>query len=240
MNSRFTLNEISEVPYYGKKFPFIPWSFASKMKVSFVFAKVLYHKIGLVRFLTFWLYVFPLKAFSLYRRNKEGLKLMQNSFGKMAEVEWFLLVVIYRYLEQFKDADFAYAFAKEAIQEASKFMMSDFYQAKILARFEDPFEAFWLYHKAMFEDDPNYPNELIDEGDCKTMIVHECKNCIIAELTIPELAKLGCDHDVTGYKSIEKLVKMEFRRPQTIAKDDKPCQFMFFKEGTAPDDIEIK
>ena len=30
-------------------------------------------------------------------------------------------------------------------------MMNDFYQAKELANFEDPFEAFWEYHKAMFD-----------------------------------------------------------------------------------------
>ena len=237
---KLKLSEIKNVPYYGKHFPFIPWSFISKMKVSLVFAKTLYQKIGLFQFLKFWTYFLPLNIFKTYRKDKKGLKMMKKSFGLMAEIEWLLLVVIYDFLKNMKDKDFAYQFSKDAIQRASKFMMSDFYQAKILSKFEDPFEAFWLYHKAMFKDDPNYPNELIDEGNCKIMIVHECKNCIVSQLTIPELAKLGCDHDITGYKSIEKLTKMEFRRPQTIAKDNKPCKFMFFREGTAPDNIAIK
>ncbi len=165
---------------------------------------------------------------------------MKNAFGQMAKLEWLLLVQIYNYLSNKKDKDFAYQFAKDAIQKASKFMMSDFYQAKELAKFDDPFEAFWQYHKAMFTNDPNYPNELIDEGNLKIMIVSDCKNCQISNLTIPELSTLGCDHDITGYKSIEKLTKMEFRRPQTIAKDGKPCKFMFFREGTASKGIAIK
>lgn len=117
-------------------------------------------------------------------------------------------------------------------------MMADFYQADLLSRFEDPFEAFWAYHRAMFADDPNYPNELLDvSDDLKVMVVHECRNCRIAELTLPELAPLGCDHDITGYKAIEERTGMEFRRPVTLAKDGQPCRFMFYRAGTAPDEV---
>ena len=59
-------------------------------------------------------------------------------------------------------------------------MMNDFYQADRLAEFEDPFEAFWAYHKAMFQNDPNYPNEMIEEYNRRVMIVHDCRNCEIA------------------------------------------------------------
>jgi hypothetical protein len=52
-----------------------------------------------------------------------------------------------------------------------------------LAAFEDPFEAFWSYHKAMFRDEK------------------------------------------TG---------MEFRRPETHAKDGVPCRFIFYHKGTEP------
>ena len=119
-------------------------------------------------------------------------------------------------------------------------MMNDFYQADRLADFADPFEAFWSYHKAMFQDDPNYENELFDHGNLKVMIVHRCRNCEIARLTVPELAPIGCDHDITGYKAIEAKTDMEFRRPETLAKDGRPCRFMFYRKGTAPkDDYEI-
>lgn len=240
MNTKKQLSEINQVPYYGKSFPFIPWTFMSKAKVSIVFAKIFYKKTGLLTFLNFWLIQLPFNAITTLRTNKKGLGLMKDSFGSMAKLEWFLLIEIYHFLEKRNNKEYAYQFAKEAIQESSKFMMSDFYQAEQLANFEDPFEAFWQYHKAMFDNDPNYPNEFIEKENCKTMIVHDCRNCEIAKLTIPELAPLGCDHDITGYKSIEKLTKMEFRRPQTLAKDGLPCKFMFFREGTAPQNIETK
>ncbi|MCB1143919.1 MAG: L-2-amino-thiazoline-4-carboxylic acid hydrolase [Leptospiraceae bacterium] len=236
---RIPISEISKLPYYGNKFPFIPYSFQSKIKVSIVFAKHLYKMIGFFPFLLFWLFI----PFHLYRTNskyKEGVRLMGHAFGFMARIEWLLLLVIYDLINNKYGKEKAYQFSKNAIQDASKFMMNDFYQADILAKFEDPFEAFWEYHKAMFANDPNYPNEFIEDTDCKVMIVKKCQNCEISKLSIPDLAPLGCDHDITGYKSIEDKVNMEFRRPQTLAKDGLPCKFMFFRKGSAPENLEIK
>lgn len=240
MKNARPISDIKKIPYYGKSFPFIPWTFVSKVKVSLVFLKTFYKKTSILSFLSFWTLRLPFSTLKTLGKNKKGLHLMKESFGRMAKLEWFLLIEFYNFIEKKNNKEYAYQFAKEAIQKASEFMMSDFYQAKKLAKFQDPFEAFWEYHKAIFSDDPNYPNELIDEGDCKIMLVHDCRNCEIAKLTIPELASLGCDHDITGYKSIEQLTNMEFRRPQTLAKDGKPCKFMFFREGTAPQNIDIK
>lgn len=236
---KLPLSEISKVAYFGKSFPFIPYSFTSKVKVSLVFAKHLYKTLGLFPFIGFWL-ALPFRWFPTIKKYKEGIQLMGNSFGWMARLEWILLLAIYDVLEKKFSTDKAYQFSKEAIQDASQFMMNDFYQADTLAKFEDPFEAFWAYHKAMFKDDPNYPNEFIEEGDCKTMLVHKCQNCEISKLSIPGLSPLGCDHDITGYKAIEDKVQAEFRRPQTLAKDGLPCKFMFFRKGTAPEGIETK
>jgi hypothetical protein len=143
-------------------------------------------------------------------------------------------LIIYRVLERKEGKEKAYRYAKKAIQDSSQFMMNDFYQAVRLPDFEDPFEAFWCYHKAMFQDDSNYPNEFIEDTNLKMMVVHQCRNCEIAKLTIPELASLGCDHDITGYRAIEEKAQMEFRRPVTLAKDGEPCRFMFYRKGTTP------
>ena len=227
------ITEVKTLPYYGRHFPFIPWKFTSKLRVSLVFAGNLLQELGLIRFVVFWL-LMPFRAVSVYPKFKAGFRLMGSQFGLMAEIEWLLLVIIYQVLEKQHGKAHAYEFAKEAIQKSSLFMMSDFYQADRLADFEDPFEAFWAYHKAMFQDDPNYPNEFIEEEDLRVMIVQQCRNCEIARLTLPELAPLGCDHDITGYKAIEAMAQMEFRRPETLAKDGKPCRFMFYRKGTAP------
>lgn len=227
------LSEVKKLPHYGEHFPFIPWSFASKLRVSWVFTVRLLEEIGLLRFAAFWLEM-PFRMLPVHRELRDGFRMTRRRFGVMAEMEWTLLVLIYRDIEKRSGKQRAYAFAKDAIQRSSLFMMNDFYQADRLAEFADPFEAFWSYHQAMFRDDPNYPNELRDEGDRKVMVVHQCMNCEISRLTIPELATLGCDHDITGYKAIEEKTQMEFRRPVTLAKDGKPCEFMFYRKGKVP------
>lgn len=229
------LGEIRQVPHYGEAFPFIPWKMSSKIRVSWVFTKHLFRATSLLPFVGFWL-LLPLRLVPAYRKYRDGFRLMGAKFGFMAKMEWLLLVIIYRDLEKKRGAEEAYLYAKKAIQDASGFMMNEFYQADHLAEFADPFEAFWSFHKAMFRHDPNFPNEIIEERDLKIMIVHECSNCKIAGMTIPELAPLGCDHDITGYKAIEQKVQMEFRRPQTLAKDGKPCRFMFYRRGSAVQD----
>ncbi len=229
-------DEVSALPHYGQHFPFLPRSTATKLRVSRVFARNLHAELGWSRFLGFWLRL-PVALIPAVRTSRAGFALMGRTFGVLAEFEWILLVVIYRDLARTSGKQRAYQFAKAAIQQSSRFMMNEFYQADRLAGFDDPFEAFWSYHKAMFADDPNYPNELVDHGDLKMMIVHQCRNCEIAALTVPELAPLGCDHDITGYQAIQDKVRMEFRRPVTLAKDGQPCRFMFYRQGTAPDDI---
>lgn len=229
-------DEVSALPHYGEHFPFLPWSMASRLRVSWVFARTLGAELGWSRFIGFWLRL-PVALIPAVRKDRAGFALMGRSFGFLAELQWMLLVVIYRDLAAKSGKQRAYLFAKEAIQRSSRFMMNEFYQADRLARFDDPFEAFWGYHKAMFADDPNYPNELVDHGDLKMMIVHRCRNCEIAALTVPELAPLGCDHDITGYQAIREKIGMEFRRPVTLAKDGQPCRFMFYRQGTAPDGI---
>ncbi len=236
---KLPVDQVKSLPYYGRSFPFIPWTLGSKLRVVWVFAGNLLSELGPIRFAVFWL-LLPLRLVPAFVRFRDGFRLMGRRFGFMAETEWLLLVIIYGVLARRDGKEKAYLFAKKAIQDGSRFMMNDFYQADRLAEFEDPFEAFWSYHKAMFRNDPNYPNEFVEDENLKMMIVHQCRNCEIAGLTIPELAPLGCDHDITGYKAIEDKTEMEFRRPVTLAKDGTPCRFMFYRKGTAPEgDAEI-
>ena len=56
----------------------------------------------------------------------------------------------------------------------------------------------------------------------------------ITAIGCPELAKLGCDHDLAGYPVILDQVDAEFRRPCTLAKGGEYCDFNFYRKGTAP------
>ena len=78
--------------------------------------------------------------------------------------------------------------------------------------------------------------EMKREEDQLTIIVDYCSGCEISKaFDCPEVAKLGCDHDLAGYPVLIDRVNAEFRRPHTIAKGDDYCDFHFYRKGTAPD-----
>lgn len=239
--TKLPLTEISKVPYYGKSFPIIPRKASVRQKEMMAFIKVQFKEMGFFRTLGFWFTV-PFRLKGSYKKYKDGLDLTQKSFGKQAKMEWAFLFLSYNKMLKLKGEDYAYAFVKKSIQAAAPDVMNDMYQADYLKKFEDPFEAFWLYHKAIFKDDKDYPNYFIEDGEngAKEMIVTSCRNCDIANLSIPALAKMGCDHDCVGYPAISEQTQMDFRRPTTIAKGGDVCRFMFFRKGTAPNDLETK
>ncbi len=237
--SKRSLTDVKDVPYYGQNFPFIPWTWGARLKVSVIFSQHLYQQVGWWQFLQFWL-LLPFRIPVALRKHGKGLELMKSAYSSLAKFQWLLLIIIYEALEKRYNKAVAYAYAKAAIQDASRTIMNELYQADTLAQFEDPYLAFWEYHKAMFKDDDNFPNEIIEGEGVKKMIVHDCRNCAIAKMTIPELAPLGCDHDITGFQAISDKIGMDFRRPTTLAKDGKPCEFMFFRKGTAPEGLDTK
>jgi hypothetical protein len=74
------------------------------------------------------------------------------------------------------------------------------------------------------------------EGDEQTIVVSRCANVVLGKaFDCPEIAKLGCDHDLAGYPVILDRVNAEFRRPHSMAKGDEYCDFHFYRKGTAPD-----
>jgi len=128
--------------------------------------------------------------------------------------------------------------------------MPAFYQIDDLVKCEgDTFDNFVKFNIAWFNamnDEGTWiVDEITEEKDKLTIIVTECANCKFGKaFYCPEIAKLGCDHDLAGYPIILDRVNAEFRRPHTIAKGDKycdfhfyrkGCDFHFYRKGTAPD-----
>ncbi|MCA9936643.1 MAG: hypothetical protein KC415_22060, partial [Anaerolineales bacterium] len=139
---KLTLDQINTVPYYGKSFPFLPRKASVRNKEVWAFIKLQAKEIGLFPALAFWI-AMPFRLGGVYRQYKEGMDLMKKSFGAEAKMEWAFLILTYKDMEKRHDAEYAYDFIKRAIQAAAPFVMNDMYQADYLAKFEDPFEAFW-------------------------------------------------------------------------------------------------
>jgi hypothetical protein len=170
------IDQAIDLPYFGRKFPFIPRKLGSRLRISLVFSANHFREIGAIQFLAFFLRL-PSRLAPTHKDFQKGFELIRGRFGLVAEIEWLLLVILYKDLEKTRGKKKAYKFAQKSIQQSSYFMMKDFYQADRLADFEDLFEAFWSYFKAMFQNDPDFENEFVDEGHLKTMIFYKCLNC---------------------------------------------------------------
>jgi hypothetical protein len=163
------------------------------------------------------------------------------SISEDAASEITMLVSLFKQVAESDGKEEAYEFLKGIFQQMAVYSMPAYYQIDDLVQCEgDTFENFVKFNVAWFNamnDEGTWLVERMEqEKDKLTIIINACANCTISEaFDCPEIAKLGCDHDLAGYPVILDRVDSEFRRPHTIAKGDEFCDFMFYRKGTAPD-----
>lgn len=163
------------------------------------------------------------------------------TLGKETRTEFLMFSSMFRVLSRRMGRENAYDFLKNIMQKIAPISMPAIYQLDDLLRcVGDTFENFKKYNIAMFKamhEEGTWKNDMIqDEKNKLTIRVTSCANVdLFGEAECPELAKLGCDHDLAGYPVILDRVNAEFRQPHTIAKGDDCCDFMFYRKGTAPD-----
>lgn len=87
MKTGFPLAEVEYAPYFGRHFPFVPWSYSTELRVSWVFVCRLISELGAARFVVFWA-LLPCRLAFLLRHNSAGLHLMDKKFGRMAGLGW--------------------------------------------------------------------------------------------------------------------------------------------------------
>ena len=160
---------------------------------------------------------------------------MLKKMGKKPEKDMMNMIAMYVVLSDKIGKKAAYDFFKEIVQRTSPFQ-EEYYDLDELLQFEDVFEAFREYNYALFHNDPNFDiSEFINEASAFHVTFTRCANVEITEaFGVPELGKLGCDHDITGYPAIQDRVNTVFHRPQTLAKGGTCCKFHFYKKGTEP------
>ena len=157
-----------------------------------------------------------------------------------AAKEITMLIAMYQVVARREGKGNAYEFLKNIFQQVAVYSMPALYQIDDLARCEgDPFDNFAKFNVAFFNAMNEEGTWIVDrmerEDDKLTIIVTECANCVVGNaFDCPEIAQLGCDHDLAGYPVILDKVEAEFRRPHTLAKGDEYCDFMFYRKGTAP------
>jgi hypothetical protein len=156
-----------------------------------------------------------------------------------------MLVAMYQIIARKEGGNKAYDFIKGIFQKVAVISMPAYYQVDDLVKCEgDTFDNFVKFNIAWFNamnhEGTFKVSEIKEEKDKLTIIVNECANCIYGNAyDCPDIAKLGCDHDLAGYPLIMDRMNGEFRRPHTLAKGDDYCDFTFYRKGAAPEYEEI-
>lgn len=228
--------KVEELSQYGKTLTGLPDEAIKKQK-SIVFHEIR-DKFGLFGILPFFIKMF-LEQKALKKNYPEAyrkaLKVSEN-----AAKEITMLIAMFNIVARNEGREKAYEFLKNIFQKVAKYSMPALYQIDDLAECEgDAFENFSKFNIAWFnamnEEGTWIVEKIEEEKDRLTIIINECANCVVSKaFDCPEIAKLGCDHDLAGYPVILDKVNAEFRRPHTIAKGDDYCDFMFYRKGTAP------
>ena len=229
--------KVEELTQYGKTLSGLPRE-AIKKQRSIVLREII-NKFGVLGILPF----FTRLLLEQRKLNSKFPEAYQAALevGESAAKEISMLISMFNIIVRQEGKENAYEFVTGIFQKVAIYSMPALYQIDDLAECEgDPFDNFVKFNIAFFEamnkEGTWKVKEIRNEKDKLTIIVTECANCIVGEAyDCPDIAKLGCDHDLAGYPAIIDRVNAEFRRPHTIAKGDEYCDFMFYRRGTAPD-----
>ena len=229
--------KVEELTQYGKTLSGLPKETVKKQES--IALREIRNKFGLIGILPFFIRLF-LEQRGLKRQYPEAyqatLKLSEDAAKDIT-----MLISMFNIIARKEGRENAYEFVKGIMQKVAVYSMPAMYQIDDLVKCEgDPFENFVKFTAAWFnamnEEGTWKVEEMRSEKDKLTFTVTECTNCTLGEAyDCPEIAKLGCDHDLAGYPLILDKVNAEFRRPHTIAKGDEYCDFSFYRKGTAPD-----
>jgi hypothetical protein len=234
--------KVEELSQYGKTLSGLPKEAVKKQK-SIIFQEMR-KKFGF-----FGLFPFMIKIFFKQKKLKsnypEVYEKSKNSLSEVSAKEFLMMIAMYQIIARKEGYKKAYAFIKGIFQKVAIISMPAYYQVDDLAKCEgDTFDNFVKFNIAWFNamnDEGTFKvSEIREEKDKLTIIVNECANCVYGSAyNCPDIAKLGCDHDLAGYPVIMDRIKGEFRRPHTLAKGDSFCDFTFYRKGTAPEYEEI-
>ena len=229
--------KVEELQQYGKTLSGIPKEAMKKQEI--IVMSEIRNKFGLIGILPFFVRLY-LEQNRLKRKFPEAYKATVK-VGESAAKELPMLIAMYNLIAKKEGKEKAYEFVQSIFQKVAVYSMPALYQVDDLVKCEgDTFDNFVKFNIAFFnamnEEGTWKVKETVQEKDELKIVATECANCVLGKMyECPEIAKLGCDHDLAGYPVIEDKVNAEFRRPHTIAKGDDYCDFHFYRKGTAPD-----
>jgi hypothetical protein len=226
---------VHELEQYGKPLTFPKEAQPKQFRIVLSVLRERYGLVGLLPFVVRFL-----AEQRRLRRSHPDLIARATALGPEVATEMVLLVALFNVAAVRMGRENAYEMLRDIFQKVSVHTMPAIYQLDELVTCEgDVFDNFKRYNVAMFEAmnrEGTWKSDSIEESPDRLRIrVVSCANVdLFSAIGAPELARLGCDHDLSGYPVILDAVDAEFRRPCTLAKGGEFCDFNFYRKGTAP------
>jgi hypothetical protein len=233
-NQSESVQRVEDLERFGKNIMDIPKdAFKGQGKIMFAaFRK----KFGLFGLLPFAFRVLVERRKILRQYSVQYKKLQALSPEGAAEITG--MTAMFNVIAQRESREQAYAFVKSIFEVIALKSLPALYQLDDLVKCEgDLFENYKKFNIAMFKasDRDFHVREIEDHENHLRIVVDRCLNVEAGELLgCPEIAMLGCDHDLASYPYVDVAVDSEFRRPCTLAKGGDCCNFNFYRKGFAP------
>ncbi len=226
--------KVEQLERYGKSISDIPKD-AMKGQGKIIF------RVFRKKFRFFGLFPF---AFQVLKERRRLLKQYANQYQELRKltpkgaVEITMMISMFNTIAQKESRGTAYEFVKTIFQGLAKHAYPALYQLNDLELCEgDIFVNYKKFNIALFNGSTRdfHVQRIKESKNHLRIIVDKCLNVEAGKMfDCPEIAKLGCDVDLAGYPLIEDRVNSTFRRPCTIAKGDKCCEFNFYRKGFEP------
>ena len=160
--------------------------------------------------------------------------------------ELLMLAALYYVLTDRDGREVAYEFMLDLFRSMGPSLHATLYDAKHLVRCEgDPYQNFCALNRSYFENSASKGfydlDELTETKDLQFIRLSRCVNVdVFTVLGCPELARVACEADITGYgpDGLAPKVDLDFRRPKTIVHGDSTCDFYYYRAGAAPPEME--
>jgi len=229
--------KVEDLERFGKSLSDFPKeAFQGQGKVIFAAFRKKFGLFGLVPFV-FRVVLERRRTLRQYAKQYDELVRLTGELAK----EPLMLIAMFNVIARTESREQAYEFVKGIFQIIALKSLPAIYQLDDLVKCEgDVFDNFKKFNIAMFKaGNRDYNVKEMEEDDNHLhIVVDSCLNVEIGKMfDCPEIAKLGCDHDLASYPFVDPAVNSEFRRPCTLAKGDEYCDFNFYRKGFAPQGV---
>jgi hypothetical protein len=234
---RNAMMKVEDLERYNKSFGDAPKELIKLMRREFLGKlRKRFGSIGVVGFFV-----------RVMRARKNLMKTYANEYDALKQTvpnpkligEFVFVAAVYNALLKYETRDGAYEYLKsllEGVWDQSLMMM---YQVEDLVQCEgDVFDNYKKINIGAFTASSIEYNvkEINETENHLNIVVDRCLNVELANtFGVPELAKIGCDHDIVAFPPVEERTNSVFRRPCSLAKDGVDCDFHFYRKGFEPE-----